>query len=360
LIKLVSSKIMKISNILTEWYKKNARDLPWRHTLDPYRIWISEIILQQTQVRQGFSYYNRFIQKYPDVAALASATEEELLKLWQGLGYYSRAGNLLAASKQIISEYNGKIPDNFKQLRKLSGVGDYTAGAIASIAFNEPVVAIDGNVSRVISRISGINLPVNSSEGKKLIYNLVSDILDKKEPGIFNQAMMEFGALQCKPANPACDRCPLNQICVAFLNGMVSRIPVRTSRNKTRTRWFNYFIISCREDVIIQQRKSKDIWKSLFQFPLIETSENRSRDHILKEFVNHKKPALHNFIVRSISGPVTHQLTHQRIIARFFHLELMENMQNLPDGWITTQWSLLKNYPVPRLIEKYLYNRLIF
>ncbi|MBN1131619.1 MAG: A/G-specific adenine glycosylase [Bacteroidales bacterium] len=351
---------MKISKLLTEWYKKNARDLPWRHTQDPYLIWISEIILQQTQVKQGAGYYNRFIQKYPDVMALANASEKDVLMVWQGLGYYSRARNLLAAAKQIVTDFQGKLPCSWHELKKLKGIGDYTAGAIASIAFREPVVAIDGNVSRVISRLYGFEVPIDSKEGVKLIRDQTLKILDKDDPGTFNQALMELGALCCKPANPSCADCPLNAFCSALSKQKVHKIPVKTNRNLIRTRWFNYFIIKCNGYVFIEQRKKRDIWNSLFQFPLVETEGNLPRELVLEELSNQVNVFPEDSKVTSVSEPIQHKLTHQSIIARFFELELPENNLGWPEEWIKIPGEQLNHYPFPVLIKNYLHKTLIF
>ena len=345
---------MKISEILNSWYKKNARDLPWRDTQDPYFIWISEIILQQTQVKQGLGYYLRFIKNFPDILTLSRASEEEVLKLWQGLGYYSRARNLLAASKQVVSEYNGHLPRQFRELKKLKGIGDYTAAAIASIAFNEPVAAIDGNVSRVISRIFEIDVPVDSAEGKKRIKAAAAEILDKREPGHSNQALMEFGALQCRPVNPDCLNCPLDILCKSYSGGTVDKIPVKSNRQKVKERWFYYFIITWNDNIFIKKREADDIWKSLFQFPMVESVERLPDHKIFEEFLNTANLETEGIILNRASDPVIHQLTHQRINARFFEICLQGNKLSFPDDWIMVTWTQLEAYPVPRLIEKYL------
>lgn len=218
---------MIITSVLIKWYHKNKRHLPWRDTQNPYLIWISEVILQQTRVIQGLDYYLRFIRKLPDIQSLATVSEDEVLKLWQGLGYYTRARNLHAAAKNIVHYFNGKFPDNYTDILKLKGIGKYTAAAVASFAFNEPVPVVDGNVCRVLSRLYAINYPADSAEGQKLIYSLAEKIIDKKNPGIFNQAIMEFGALQCVPQNPDCSKCPLNKKCLAYIYNNVSLFPVK-------------------------------------------------------------------------------------------------------------------------------------
>jgi A/G-specific adenine glycosylase len=239
-------------------------------------------------------------------------------------------------------------------LKTLRGIGDYTAAAIASIAFNEPVAAVDGNVSRVFSRLYGIELPINSSDGKKLIQKLAGDNLDRESPGNSNQALMEFGALLCKPANPKCEVCPLCELCNSHADGTINQLPVKIVRKRSKIRWFNYFVITRDNIVFLQKRESKDIWKSLFQFPLLETTDDKPAELALEEFLNNMTLRIQNFTLSSVSNSFTHLLTHQTIKARFFHLELHENFINRPNDWQKVKWEEMDNYPIPRLIEKYL------
>lgn len=235
-------KTLDFSNKILSWYFQEKRELPWRNSSDPYRVWISEIILQQTRIDQGTSYYNRLIGRFPTVHSLAESTEDEVLKLWQGLGYYSRARNLFAGAQQIVNIYHGRFPSQSKELKKIKGIGDYTAAAIASISFNEPVAAIDGNVYRVLSRIFGIDTPIDTTAGKKLFAELAQNIMDKKNPGDYNQAVMEFGALHCKPKQPLCNQCPFSNQCIAYGSQTIAALPVKSKKTKQRNRYFYIFI----------------------------------------------------------------------------------------------------------------------
>lgn len=264
------------------WYNANKRDLPWRNIKDPYKIWLSEIILQQTRVNQGWEYYLRFIAKYPTVKALASAPEHDVLKLWQGLGYYSRARNLHAAARFIVEEFKGKFPRDYKPIRALKGVGDYTAGAIASIAFDLPYPAVDGNVMRVYSRLFGITAPIDSTEGKKKLYEIAKELLPAKHPGTYNQAVMELGALVCLPSNPLCESCPVQYACYAYLHKKTANFPIKEGKTKQRNRYFNYLVITYGDKLLIRTRKARDIWQGLHDFPLIETANRTSPAQFIK------------------------------------------------------------------------------
>ena len=268
---------MNFNQTLTHWYSDNKRSLPWRKTKDPYFIWLSEIILQQTRVDQGLPYYESFVASFPTVFELANATEEHVLKLWQGLGYYSRARNLHFTAKHIVSEFNGEFPNTYDELIKLKGVGDYTASAIASICFNEPTAVVDGNVYRVLARYFGIDTPINSTKGIKEFKALAQNLLPKQLVGDYNQAIMEFGARQCKPANPNCDVCPLNNSCLSLAKGRVDKLPVKLKKTKITKKYFNFLVfVSNDEKTILEQRTKNGIWKNLYQFPLIETTKSIS------------------------------------------------------------------------------------
>ena len=262
---------MKIGGIIRRWYKKNKRDLPWRQTDDPYMVWVSEVILQQTRVNQGINYYINFTKAFPDVISLAQANEDEVLKLWQGLGYYSRARNLHRAAKDVVEQMEGAIPHSYEGLLKLKGVGNYTASAIASICFGEARAVVDGNVSRVIARLFGVRQPINSTTGIKIIASLARELMDNEHPGDHNQAMMEFGALQCVPASPDCSICPLIDHCEAHQTGMVKQLPVKIPKRKPVEWWMYFYIIVCNGETIITKRGTENIWKSLYQFPLVES-----------------------------------------------------------------------------------------
>ncbi|MCL4117210.1 UNVERIFIED_CONTAM: hypothetical protein GTU68_002628 [Idotea baltica] len=262
---------MTITKTLTHWYSVNKRDLPWRKTKNPYFIWLSEIILQQTQVNQGLPYYEAFIAKYPTVFQLAEASESEVLKLWQGLGYYSRARNLHSSAKYIVNELKGEFPNDYIGLLKLKGVGDYTASAIASICFNVICAVVDGNVFRFLSRYYGIETPINSSQGQKEFKMLAQQLIDTKDPAEFNQAIMEFGARQCKPKSPDCTVCPFQNKCVAFLENRIIEFPVKLKAAKATKKYFNFLVfISNDHKTILEKRKGKGIWQNLYQFPLMK------------------------------------------------------------------------------------------
>ena len=341
---------MNFANILVSWYLENKRPLPWRDTTDPYKIWLSEIILQQTRVEQGMPYYLSFVKSFPDVFALAAATEEEVLKLWQGLGYYSRARNLHASAKYVAYELKGVFPKTCKELLSLKGVGDYTASAIASICYNEPVAVVDGNVYRVLSRIYGIDTPINSTEGVKQFKQLAQELLDKKDPANFNQGIMEFGATHCKPQNPLCERCPFASRCVAFNQNLISDLPVKLKKQKVKNRYFNYLVFISEEgETVLEQRKGKGIWEGLYEFPLVETSEEIGMENLVEEagfqeYAPLKGEGLNLYNENSI----VHKLSHQHIHTKFWIL----NCDRLPQKGIPV--GKMKAYPVPRLIDKFI------
>ncbi|HYG16163.1 MAG TPA: A/G-specific adenine glycosylase, partial [Bacteroidia bacterium] len=264
---------MSFNKIIESWYALNKRDLPWRNTRDPYKIWLSEVILQQTRVNQGMPYYHKFIEKYPDIAAMAGAHEDEVLKLWQGLGYYSRARNMHQAAKMITYELNGKFPITYTDILKLKGVGSYTAAAIASIAGNEPVAVVDGNVYRVLARYFGIDTPIDSTEGRKTFLKLANELINTENPATYNQAVMEFGALQCKPQNPDCGVCPLKISCIALKQKRVDALPVKSKKTAVKARYFNYLFFEKPGFAHLQKRGQTDIWANLYEFPLAETEK---------------------------------------------------------------------------------------
>lgn len=333
------------------WYTLNKRDLPWRETNDPYKIWISEIILQQTRVAQGIDYYNRFIEEFSTVSELANAPEHDVLKLWQGLGYYTRARNLHYTAKFITHQFNGVFPVDYNQIISLKGVGNYTAAAIASIAFNIPKAVVDGNVNRVLSRYFGILTPVDSEKGKKEIQKLADELLDVQNPGYHNQAVMEFGALQCIPKTPDCKLCPVAADCYALKFNKVETLPVKSKKVKQKIRYFYFFIVENDDSILIEKRTKKDIWRNLHQFPLLETEEELSDDEIL----NAKFPLLNGIKVnlKSVSEKIKHVLTHQTIYARFIHLETDLNNFNHSNIFRVNKKDIYK-FAVPRLIEQYL------
>ena len=344
---------MNFTQTLFAWYAKNKRNLPWRNTNDAYKIWLSEIILQQTRVEQGTPYYHRFIEQYPDLASLASADENEVLKLWQGLGYYSRARNLLFAAKQMLAQFGG-FPKSYEQLIAMKGIGDYTASAISSIAFKEPHAVVDGNVYRFLSRYFGIETAIDSTAGTKEFKNLAQQLLDKRKPGIFNQSMMEFGALQCKPANPICIDCPFNQTCYALLNKVINQLPVKEKKIKVRTRYFNYLVLHHGTKVFIRQRTQKDIWKGLFEFPLIETTGLKNIKGLMND--KHFIDLLHSSNIELLhqSESISHQLSHQLLITRFYHFKINKTqVRVLKEQFQSIGFNDLALHALPQLLVNY-------
>jgi A/G-specific adenine glycosylase len=349
---------MDFASVLIEWYNLNKRQLPWRETDDPYKIWLSEVIFQQTRIEQGLSYYHSFTARFPTVQHLAQASEDQVMKLWQGLGYYSRARNLHTTAKTIVEKFNGRFPDNYADILTLNGIGPYTAAAIASIAFNLPHAVVDGNVMRVISRWFAIDDAVNSTVGKKKIETAVHELLAAHSPGTFNQAMMEFGALFCKPKNPDCQSCIFNASCLAFQNGLVGKLPVKIKLQPPKKRFFNYLLLLSGEGdyqmVYLNKRPEGDIWQGLYDFPLIETETETEIDLLVssanwKEIFDGAKP-----VILQVSRAFKHQLTHRQIFAKFITISTEKNLPATFDVYIHVNLKNLADYPVPRLIEQYL------
>ena len=341
---------MNFSKNVINWYSNNKRDLPWRHTVNPYFIWLSEIILQQTQVKQGLPYYKSFVKTFPTVYDLAKSDEQTVLKLWQGLGYYSRARNLHFTAKYIVNELGGNFPNSYSEIIKLKGIGDYTASAIASIAFGETTAVVDGNVYRVLSRFFGIETPINSTKGIKEFKALATELIDKREPATFNQAIMEFGAQQCKPKKPYCIICPLQSGCVAFLKNQTSGLPVKLKKIKIRHRYFNYLvIIDQHKNTIIEQRTEKGIWQNLYQFPLIESKESIDVYEFEKEISKHKLIKNLKFQINLFNEKdVIHKLSHQHLHTKFWIIET----DPITEKSISAE--NLKDYPVPALISEFI------
>ncbi len=337
---------MKFSRYICDWYDSNFRDLPWRQTTDPYRIWLSEIILQQTRVDQGMSYYLKFIDQYPTVFDLANANEDHVLKNWQGLGYYSRARNLHYTAQYIVSELEGKFPNNFKELKKLKGVGDYTAAAIASFSFKEPVAVVDGNVYRVLSRYYGVSTPIDSTEGKKQFQELANTSLNPDQPDKHNQAIMEFGALFCTPKKPNCSSCGLKNSCWAYGNNKVEELPIKSKKTKQKTVYFNYLYITDDEFCLLNKRAGKGIWQNLHEFPLLESKKEIDSPDKLEH------PLLKNLTFNEVSHQYKHILSHRIILAKFWSF----SAANVPNtkGLIRTPIKELHQFAVPKLIENYL------
>jgi len=342
---------------LLDWNAvENSRPMPWKGEKDPYKIWLSEIILQQTRVEQGWSYYEKFIEAYPTVKQLAKAPEKKIFKLWEGLGYYSRCRNLIDTARKIAKDFNGKFPDSFEEIKKLKGVGPYTASAIASFAFNLPHAVVDGNVERVLSRYFGVTAPVDISAGKKFYNSLAFALLDKKNPGIYNQAMMDFGAVICKPQNPQCANCVQAKDCMAFRHDWISLFPVKARSIVKKNRWFYYFIVETNDGrVYIRKRDQKDIWKNLYEFVLWETGQLIPQSQLLSSRFTIDFFRKIKYSAGPISKVYRQQLTHQTIHGQFIYLRLQKPLAP-SDGYILVEKDQLQDYPFPKLINEHLQN----
>lgn len=340
---------MPFPEILINWYSANKRDLPWRKTKNPYLIWLSEIILQQTQVKQGLPYYEAFVTQFPTVFHLAKADELQVLKLWQGLGYYSRARNLHFTAKHIANELNGCFPDTYSDILKLKGVGDYTASAVASICFNEATAVVDGNVYRVLSRYFGVTTPINSTKGIKEFKTLAQELIYENDPATFNQAIMEFGAMQCRPKNPDCMFCPFRESCMAYNKGMVEELPVKLKKIKVKQRYFNFLVFFTEDQkTVLEKREGKGIWQNLYQFPLVETDVNISYEEFLKIVKEHSLLKEKQFELRQYNDlPKIHKLSHQHLNTTFWIVTVNSVENGIPFENIT-------EYPVPILIGKFI------
>lgn len=340
---------MKFSKTLVQWYLQNKRDLPWRQTSNPYYIWLSEIILQQTRVDQGMAYYFKFVERFDTVEKLASASEEEVLKLWQGLGYYSRARNLHFSAKYIVNELCGEFPNTYNSIIKLKGVGDYTASAIASICFNEVTAVVDGNVYRVLARYFNISTPINSTKGIKEFKILAQELIDTKISGTHNQAIMEFGARMCKPQNPDCEICPLNASCLALATNKVKELPVKEKKITIRNRYFNYLVIQTKDNKTSLVKREKGIWLNLYEFPLIESKQPIDEKSIIehqvfKDLFNNLNISIQLFNTTMLP----HKLSHQHIYTNFWIIKTPASSK------FTLKWNEINNYPVSTLIDNFL------
>ena len=337
--------------ILIEWYQNNRRDLPWRRTKNPYLIWISEIILQQTRVAQGYDYYQRFVKRFPDVFSLADADEDEVMKYWQGLGYYSRARNLQAAARSMAEA--GGFPKTYKEVLALKGVGGYTAAAICSFAYGMPYAVVDGNVYRVLSRWLGIETPIDSTEGKRIFAEVAAELLDKAQPGLYNQAIMDFGALQCTPVSPNCMFCPFIDTCVARQKGLVDTLPVKQHKAKVTNRYFNYIYVRMGAHTLINKRTGNDIWKNLYELPLIETESEvpEEKFYALPQWqemlAEGEVPS-----VRLVQKGVKHVLSHRVIYANFYEVILPENAASFAQ-YQRIRIEDLHKFAVSRLVNQF-------
>lgn len=342
------------SEKVVEWYTANSRKLPWRDSKDPYKIWLSEIILQQTRVSQGLPYYLRFVEKFPTAKALAAASEQEILRLWQGLGYYTRARNLHKCAKTVVADFKGKFPDNFQDLKKLPGIGDYTAAAIASIAFLEPVAVVDGNVFRVLARIFGIDKEINSPEGKKYFTSLANELVGKKNPDLHNQAVMEFGALFCTPQTPQCPACTFKDTCFAARNNLQPVLPVKIKAKPARKRYFYYVVIKKGNSLLMKKREQKDIWHGLYDFHLIEKNKPVKATSLLLDDPWLKNQNVANPEIIEISEPYKHVLTHQIIMARFIIIPYEKGTAAHDKDLKFFTAQKIGDLPKPVLISKFL------
>lgn len=341
------TKFMSFSNSLIHWYLQNKRDLPWRNITDAYSIWLSEIILQQTRVAQGMPYYEAFITNFPTVFDLASAKEEQILKLWQGLGYYSRARNLHATAKFVVDELNGVFPNSYSELIKLKGIGEYTAAAVASFSANENVAVLDGNVYRVLSRYYRVENDISISSTKKVFLELANEVLPNKDAHIHNQAIMEFGALQCVPKNPDCINCVLSGSCAALQYKLVNKLPVKSKKTKVKNRYFNYLVLEDNQGkTIVNQRTEKGIWQNLYEFPVIETEKAIDESELKKLIIdNHSQQ---NEIVFLPEFDVIHKLSHQKLHIQFIKVSLKNTLHN------NLSVIELKKLPFPIVIHNFI------
>lgn len=340
--------MQEIRNKLHRWYHQNKRDLPWRNTTDPYLIWLSEIMLQQTQVKQGLPYYLKFSEKYPCVQDLAQAEEEEVLKMWQGLGYYSRARNLHAAAKQVIDQYCGQFPTAYDQLIQLKGVGEYTASAVSSFSSGESKACVDGNVIRLVSRLFDVDIAYDTSAGQKAIRALANEFLDKADSATHNQAVMEFGALHCTPKNPLCESCTLQDHCVAFAQGKVSMLPYKSKKTKVQALYLYYFVFLSENHTLIQQRSSSGIWKNMYEFPVLESPTQLSQENLLSHIATLSD--VHEDI--HFSSPYKHVLSHRKIEATFVEITCRKALPSIVNSKEILRDSMAE-YPVSRLMERY-------
>ncbi|GGH08067.1 A/G-specific adenine glycosylase [Sphingobacterium alkalisoli] len=343
---------MSFSEKIISWYTKSGRILPWRTTKDPYIIWLSEIILQQTRVEQGLPYFHSFVTKYPNVQKFADAEEGDILRLWQGLGYYSRARNMHRAAKRVIAEFQGNFPTRYADVIQLPGIGDYTAAAISSFSINEKQAVLDGNVFRVLARCFGIDLPINSGEGKKVFKNLAQELISDSVPGLHNQAIMDFGAIQCKPKMPLCETCIFRLECVAFNENRVFELPVKTKGKVSRNRFFHYFLHEKENAILMSKRGEADVWANLYELPLIETENEVDVAELMlhHEFIRHFDGAE----LLPINGQIKHVLSHQNIYARFYRLENLPAVKEKKADWNYCLSENLNNLAKHKLIFSFL------
>lgn len=352
-----NKKVFFTKQLLLWNEKHNTRQMPWKGEKDPYRIWLSEIILQQTRVEQGLEYYNRFIKTFPTITDLAKAPETKIFKLWEGLGYYTRCKNLIATAKFISADRKGKFPDKYEDILALKGVGPYTAAAIGSFAFNIPRAVVDGNVFRVLARYFGISTPIDSINGKKMFSLLAEELLDNKIPGIYNQAIMDFGAVICKPASPLCSKCLLKKHCCAFIENKVNLLPVKEKSIVKKTRWFYYLIAEYKGKQYVKMRGAKDIWENLYEFILIEEAGAAVADKLLLSKKVQRLLGQNKVEVIAVSGIYKQQLTHQTICGQFIYIKLSKPV-NEP-GLELVDKNQINHLPFPKFINQYLQDKTV-
>ncbi len=343
------------SDKVIRWYQLNKRDLPWRDISDPYKIWVSEVILQQTRIAQGYNYYLRFLEKFPTVASLAIASEDEVLLVWQGLGYYSRARNMHSAAKQIMEKFNGSFPTTYKEIRSLKGVGNYTAAAIASFAFHLPYAVLDGNVFRVLSRFFKIETPIDTTNGVKEFQTLAQELLDEKHPELYNQGVMDIGATICLPQNPLCTECPLAEGCLSVAQKCQTDYPIKSKKIQTKDRYFVYFVVNEEDIYYLHRRDNKDIWAGLYEFPLTELSSTFDENKDLSSIMTFFRKEFSQITIESISAEMKHILTHQTL-----HVWFITGSAKLAcnDGkYIQVNHDEIENYAVSKLTIRYLESR---
>lgn len=352
--KLINSRNIEFTSLLLRWDKqKNTRKMPWKGEKDVYKIWISEVILQQTRVEQGLDYYQRFITSFPSIQHLANANEEKVFKLWEGLGYYTRCRNLITTARYISGENNGKFPTDFEEIRALKGIGEYTASAIASFAYDLPYPVLDGNVYRVLSRYFGISLPVDNNEGRKFFSILARQLLDVNQPARYNQAIMDFGAVICKPKLPLCNECILSNGCFAKKHNSVDKFPVKKRNLNRRTRWLYYYVIEYNGKVYIKKRLEKDIWQNLYEFALLDSEVAIAGDELHKHGFLKKMIDGVTFKIENITKVYTQQLTHQEIKGQFIHVRISSLPEALSKYQLVTM-SELRKFAFPKFILSYL------
>lgn len=345
---------METTQLLIKWYNKNKRELPWRNTNNAYFIWLSEIILQQTRVDQGLPYYLKYTAAYPTIQHLANANKDEVLKLWQGLGYYNRAVNMLNTAKLIVAQHKGIFPNSYDELIQLKGIGPYTAAAVASFAYNKPHAVVDGNVYRVLARLFNINEPINSTQGKKIFAQLAAQLLNLKQPATHNQAIMEFGAMVCKPKQPLCENCVLRLHCLGFKAKQVHQLPVKEKKRKPVVKHLNYLIINnTQNELYIKQRTGKGIWQGLYEFPVVETTEPQNADGISLQALIKLNMGLTVNVPQFIKT-VKHQLTHQTLYASFWVVKSKKDSLLLKHHYFTVNQTKIHQYAVPVLLERFI------